>query len=146
MQKPTVILDKAGGSQVLHAQGKVGTSDALLWFLCTWTLWGGGHKIKTVGNWRDFSSPLPTAGSVETNGARIKGRPRLDLHLCCINAVMMAHFWNTQHLREVIRKAREIVPIMVETQRHLNCKQRQAYEILEERSSDVDGEDDLANI
>lgn len=133
-----MVLNKEGRRWVPYAQSKVGTSDALLWVSCIWTLWGGGHKIKAVGNWSNFSSLLPAMGSVDRINARIKGRPRLDLHPSCINAVRMTHCRNTQPLGESSMRARGIMSLEG-TQRCFNCKWRPAREILEEHSSNVVG-------
>lgn len=77
--------------------------------LCTWTLWG--HKIKVVGNWSDLKNLLPTAVSVERSNARISGKPRCDLHPSYTNNTGMARCGDTQHLGEVWRRGREIMPL-----------------------------------
>lgn len=126
MQKSTVVLNKAGRNWVPYAQGKVG---ALLWVLCSWTWSGEDYKIKAVGNWLDFHSPLPTMGSMERSNVRIKGRSSLDLHLSCIYIMRMERCWNTQHLEEAGMRARGIMPLE-ETWRCFNCKWRQEHKIL----------------
>lgn len=137
-----MVLNKAGRNWVPHAQGKIG---ALLWVLCSWTWCGEDYKIKAVGNWLDFHSLLPTMGSVERSNVRIKGRSRLDLHLSYIYIMRMEHCWNIQHLEEVSMTTRGIIPLEG-TWRCFNCKQRQEHKILEEHSSNVDEDDDLARL